>query len=108
MNDRPWIAHYDKGVPATIDYPKEPLFHFLEESARKDPDRACTIFKGAVISFREMNDLTDHIARKYEGNFYAAVIYSIGQLSKPDEDVKQQGIQEGNFFIHPDTTKGVR
>lgn len=46
--------------------------------------------------------------RKYEGNFYAAVIYSIGQLSKPDEDVKQQGIQEGNFFIHPDTTKGVR
>jgi long-chain acyl-CoA synthetase len=62
MDDRPWIAHYDKGVPATIDYPKEPLFHFLEESARKYPDRACTIFKGAVISFKEMNDLTDHMA----------------------------------------------
>ncbi len=62
MNDRPWIAHYDKGVPATIDYPKEPLFHFLEKSARKYPDRACTIFKGAVISFKEMNDITDHIA----------------------------------------------
>ncbi len=62
MNDRPWIAHYDKGVPATIDYPKEPLFHFLEESARKYPDRACTIFKGAVISFKAMNDITNHIA----------------------------------------------
>ena len=62
MNDRPWIAHYDKGVPATIDYPKEPLFHFLEESARKYPDRACTIFKGAVISFKGMNDITDRIA----------------------------------------------
>ena len=62
MNERPWIAHYDKGVPATIDYPKEPLFYFLDESARKYPDRACTIFKGAVISFREMNDLTDHIS----------------------------------------------
>ncbi len=62
MNERPWIAHYDKGVPATIDYPKEPLFHFLDESARKYPDRACTIFKGAVISFKEMNDITDHIA----------------------------------------------
>ncbi len=62
MKDRPWIAHYDRGVPATIDYPKEPLFHFLEESARKYPDRACTIFKGAVISFKEMNERSDRIA----------------------------------------------
>jgi len=62
MNDRPWIAHYDKGVPGTIEYPKVPLFHFLEESARKYPDRACTIFKGAVISFKEMNEKADQIA----------------------------------------------
>jgi len=62
MNDRPWLAHYDKGVPRTIEYPKAPLFHFLEEAARKYPDRACTIFKGAVISYREMNALTDHMA----------------------------------------------
>ena len=62
MNDRPWIAHYDKGVPASIDYPKVPLFHFLDESARKYPDRACTIFKGAVITFKEMNEITDRLA----------------------------------------------
>jgi long-chain acyl-CoA synthetase len=62
MNDRPWIAHYDKGVPASIDYPKEPLFHLLEESARKYPGRACTIFKGAVISYKEINEKTDRIA----------------------------------------------
>jgi long-chain acyl-CoA synthetase len=62
MKDRPWIANYDKGVPVSIDYPKAPLFHFLEESARKYPDRACTIFKGAVITYKEMNAITDHIA----------------------------------------------
>jgi len=62
MNDRPWLAHYDRGVPQTIEYPKAPLFHFLEEAARKYPDRACTIFKGAVISYKEMNALTDHMA----------------------------------------------
>jgi long-chain acyl-CoA synthetase len=62
MNDRPWIAHYDKGVPANIDYPKEPLYHFLEKSALKYPDRACTIFKDAVISYKEMNEQTDRIA----------------------------------------------
>lgn len=62
MKDRPWVTNYDKGVPTAIEYPKAPLFHFLEESARKYPDRACTIFKGAVITYKEMNAITDHIA----------------------------------------------
>jgi long-chain acyl-CoA synthetase len=62
MSKHPWIEHYDKGVPATLDYPKEPLFCFLQQSARKYPDRTCTIFKGAAISFKEMDALTDHLA----------------------------------------------
>jgi len=62
MNDHPWFAKYDKGVPKTIDYPRKPLFYFLEESASKYPDRACTIFKGAEVSYKEMNEITDRIA----------------------------------------------
>src|SRR5688572_21343701 len=62
MNDRPWLAHYDKGVPHTVEIPEAPLFYLLEEAARKYPDRACTIFKGAVISYKEMNALSDHMA----------------------------------------------
>jgi len=62
MNDKPWLAHYDKGVPSTVEVPNVPLFHFLDESARKYPDRACTIFKGAVISYKEMNAITDRVA----------------------------------------------
>ncbi|HMR98415.1 MAG TPA: long-chain fatty acid--CoA ligase [Anaerolineales bacterium] len=62
MTDKPWLAHYDKGVSHTIDIPQAPLFHFLDESARKYPNRACTIFKGAVITYKEMNELSDHIA----------------------------------------------
>ena len=62
MSNKPWLAHYDKGVPQTIDYPKAPLFHFLEEAARKYPDHACTIFKGAVISYREMNEQSNAMA----------------------------------------------
>ncbi|HEX8993549.1 MAG TPA: AMP-binding protein, partial [Anaerolineales bacterium] len=62
MTDRPWIVHYDKGVLPTLDYPKQPLFYFLQEAARKYPDRACTIFKGAAISFKEMDAVTDQIA----------------------------------------------
>ncbi len=62
MDTRPWLAHYDQGVPHTIDYPAVPISYFLEEAARKYPDRACTIFKGAEISFREMNAITDRLA----------------------------------------------
>ena len=62
MTDRPWFANYDKGVPKTIDYPKKPLYHFLEESAEKYPDKPCTIFKGAIITYKEMNEITDRMA----------------------------------------------
>ncbi len=62
MEDRPWFKHYDPGVPHHIDYPPVPLFHFLEEAARNYPDRACTIFRGAELSYREMDQLTDRLA----------------------------------------------
>jgi long-chain acyl-CoA synthetase len=62
MSDRPWVKNYDKGVPASIEYPKGPVFQFLDQSAQKYPDRACTIFKGAVVSYKEMNAITDRIA----------------------------------------------
>jgi long-chain acyl-CoA synthetase len=62
MSNRPWLERYDEGVPQNIDYPEVPLFHFLEESAWKYPDTPCTIFKGAKISYREMNAITDRLA----------------------------------------------
>ena len=62
MEERPWLKHYDPGVPYRIDYPPVPLFYFLEESARKYPQQACAIFKGATVTYREMDDLTDRLA----------------------------------------------
>ena len=62
MDERIWLKRYDEGVPHHIDYPPVPLFYFLEEGARKYPNTPCTIFKGAKISYREMNELTDRLA----------------------------------------------
>lgn len=62
MDERPWVKQYDKGVPATLDYPKIPLFGLLEEAARKYPNSPCTIFKGAQVTYQEMNALTDRLA----------------------------------------------
>jgi long-chain acyl-CoA synthetase len=62
MDDFPWRKHYDEGVPQSIDYPREPLFHFLEEVAREHPEYTCTIFKGASLTYGEVNDLSDRLA----------------------------------------------
>jgi long-chain acyl-CoA synthetase len=39
-----WVEHYEPGVCASLDYPKGPLFTFLDESAEKYPDRFALIF----------------------------------------------------------------
>ena len=62
MEDRPWLKNYDQGVPLHIDYPAIPLTQLLEDAAKKYPDSPCTIFKGAKLTYREMNALTDQLA----------------------------------------------
>ncbi|MFQ5942792.1 MAG: long-chain fatty acid--CoA ligase [Anaerolineales bacterium] len=62
MEERVWHKHYDQGVPEEVEVPELRLQDFLEQSAREFPDRPCSIFKGAVITYREMNELTDRLA----------------------------------------------
>ncbi len=60
--EKPWLKFYDEGVPATIDYPDKPLYWTLEEAARKYPHNTATIFMGAKLTYRELNDLADRFA----------------------------------------------
>lgn len=62
MESKPWLNHYDPGVPAHLEYPRVNAFYFLDEAARRNPDGACTLFKGIAISFQEMAALTDRLA----------------------------------------------
>ncbi|MCX6071036.1 MAG: AMP-binding protein, partial [Chloroflexi bacterium] len=62
MEERPWLKHYDSGVPQHIDFPKVTLFHLLEETTRKYPNQPCTIFKGKVLTYAEVNALSDRLA----------------------------------------------
>ena len=49
--EKPWLKHYDEGVPATIDYPEIPLDQFLADAAARHPDHTATIF-GAMVGSR--------------------------------------------------------
>lgn len=59
---KPWLKHYDEGVPATIDVPDYPVHHFMTEAARNYPESDAIIFKGRRISYRQLNELTDAVA----------------------------------------------
>jgi long-chain acyl-CoA synthetase len=42
--ERPWIKHYDPGVPASLmPYPDMPFFNLLSESARKFPNNVALV-----------------------------------------------------------------
>jgi long-chain acyl-CoA synthetase len=62
MEHRPWHDYYDDGIPTSLSYPEVPLFHFLENSAKRYPSKPCTIFKGAEISYKEMSQITNDLA----------------------------------------------
>ena len=51
----------------SIEYPAVTLQQFLQDSARIYPDTACTIFKGARISYSRMETLTNRLAASLIG-----------------------------------------
>lgn len=61
--DKPWLSHYDPGVPEHIDYETTCMPDFLEASAQRFPDHMALVFQGYSLSFREMNQMILRFAR---------------------------------------------
>ncbi len=59
---RPWISHYDTGVPASIDYPEWTVLDLLRHSVERFPDSPALLFYGARISYHELDVLTTRLA----------------------------------------------
>lgn len=60
---KPWINHYDKDVPATLNYPDMNVFDYLDQAAERYPGKACTIYRDQNITFAEMRQLSNVLAR---------------------------------------------
>ncbi|WP_027892632.1 long-chain-fatty-acid--CoA ligase [Calidithermus chliarophilus] len=48
---KPWLAHYDPGVPEQISYPEVPLWRLLEHSAQKYPGNIALEFMGYHLKY---------------------------------------------------------
>ncbi len=63
MSGAPWLAHYDAGVPATLaPYPHKTLVDYLADAAREQPGDPALHFKGATLTFGELEALSDRCA----------------------------------------------
>ena len=60
--DKPWLAHYDKGVPQAIDYEPICLPDYLERSSQQFPDRTALIFEGFKLSYRQLSEMVNRFA----------------------------------------------
>ena len=67
--DRPWLDHYEPGVPYTIGIPNIPVHHLLRSAVRRFPRHTAVIFEGSRISYRRLNR---------EANRFANALRSLG------------------------------
>lgn len=60
--ERPWLNHYDPGVPPSLDYPESPLYALLDDSAAAHPNRPCTSFFGQRLTYGQIRRYSDAFA----------------------------------------------
>ena len=59
---RPWLLHYDAGVPQHLSYPRIPLYRLLDDTAAKTPAAPCTSFFGKRMTYGNIREASDHFA----------------------------------------------
>jgi len=60
--DKPWLKHYDKGVPETWKYPDIFDWQLVEQQARDHPNATALIYHGARISYARYAEMNKRVA----------------------------------------------
>jgi len=67
MEDRPWISAYERGVSPHYEYAAKPVFQFLADSAKNNPQHNALLFYGKGTSYRELEASTNAFAHALIG-----------------------------------------
>jgi long-chain acyl-CoA synthetase len=57
-----WLSHYPPGIDWHSDLPMGPLYHVLDRSESRFPERICLDFKGKTYTYREVGDKVRRLA----------------------------------------------
>ena len=61
-NEKPWLKHYEKGIPETIQFEETCIPAFLKRSAKEFPDHTALLFQGFKVTFSELNDMVNRFS----------------------------------------------
>ena len=62
MHNRPWLQHYDRGVPHEAKFEDVTVPQFLERAAASYPDATAVVFLNGQLSYRQLKDQVDRLA----------------------------------------------
>jgi len=62
LEARPWLRHYQPGVPHTIAYPRRPVQSLLDDAAARFPHRPAVTFFGRDLTYQALRALADRFA----------------------------------------------
>jgi long-chain acyl-CoA synthetase len=60
---RPWVRHYEQGVPAHLAVPERPLTWILDETARRYPDHTACVYYGTTLTYAQLSRFAHRFAR---------------------------------------------
>ncbi len=63
MGERPWLSHYDSGVPYTIAIPNIPVNQLLRSAASRFPRQNALIYEGNRIIYSELQQDVNRFAQ---------------------------------------------
>src|SRR4030088_1232628 len=58
---RPWLKHYQEGVPASVAVPLKSVTRMFDEATERAPERTAVVFYGRSITYRELREATDRL-----------------------------------------------
>jgi long-chain acyl-CoA synthetase len=61
--NKPWLAHYDDGVPLEIDIPELSLVDLFRDAVEEYGESIFTIYEGNELTYRQVDDPSDRVAR---------------------------------------------
>jgi long-chain acyl-CoA synthetase len=65
--ERLWLRHYDSEVPASLTYPRVPLYRLLDDTAAALPRQTAARFLGRSFSYADLKQASDRLAFALRG-----------------------------------------
>jgi long-chain acyl-CoA synthetase len=59
---RPWLEHYEPGVPVTLGFPHRPLHRLLRSASRRYGSRPATVFMGRTLNYSTLDGEANRLA----------------------------------------------